>query len=220
MKKTLSLALAAVLALPLSAMASAPTVSWTNWTSGTAGSLTQNATPITVTYIGTNAGRDTTDAIYDHPASFTNVDVTNTPTMANGTIKLTGGAGSGTSTFHFSQAVINPYIELFSVGAGGSPVTINFLNGEHFTILSQGAGHWGGGTLTQSGDSVTGAEGNGLLQFTGSFTDISFTTPNFENYYGATVGAALVASVPEPETYAMMLAGLMLVGLVARRRKA
>jgi hypothetical protein len=30
---------------------------------------------------------------------------------------------------------------------------------------------------------------------------------------------AYIAAVPEPETYAMMLAGLGLMGLVARRRK-
>ncbi|MEG1324253.1 MAG: FxDxF family PEP-CTERM protein, partial [Janthinobacterium sp.] len=32
--------------------------------------------------------------------------------------------------------------------------------------------------------------------------------------------ASPVAAVPEPETYAMMLAGLGLVGFMARRRKA
>jgi len=31
--------------------------------------------------------------------------------------------------------------------------------------------------------------------------------------------SAFVASVPEPETYAMLLAGLVLVGWVGRRRK-
>jgi hypothetical protein len=112
--------------------------------------------------------------------------------------------------------VIDPLVAIWSVGQGGVPVTFNFDS--PFTILSQGAGHWGGGSLTQNGNSLTGVEGNGLLQFHGSYTDISFTTPNFENYYGITAGS-LVTAIPEPETYAMLLAGLGLMGFLVRRRK-
>jgi len=36
---------------------------------------------------------------------------------------------------------------------------------------------------------------------------------------GIANGVAAVAAVPEPETYAMMLAGLGLLGYMARRRK-
>jgi hypothetical protein len=39
------------------------------------------------------------------------------------------------------------------------------------------------------------------------------------NYLGAQNGAVNLAAVPEPETYVMMLAGLGLVGVAARRRK-
>jgi hypothetical protein len=39
-------------------------------------------------------------------------------------------------------------------------------------------------------------------------------------YYGLVSVPALVASVPEPETYAMLLAGLGVIGAIARRRKA
>ena len=36
---------------------------------------------------------------------------------------------------------------------------------------------------------------------------------------GKTLGVSLVSAVPEPETYAMMLAGLGLIGLAAARRR-
>lgn len=45
---------------------------------------------------------------------------------------------------------------------------------------------------------------------------------NFQNnyYYGNVSVPTPVASVPEPETYAMLLAGLGVIGAIARRRKA
>ncbi|WP_254504398.1 PEP-CTERM sorting domain-containing protein [Duganella vulcania] len=217
MKKIMKAAWILALAAPLAASAAAPTVSWTAWANLGNGSLTQNAQTIMVTYTGDTIGLDYSSNIYDVPSSFTNVEVTNTP-GSNGTILMMGGNAT-INSFHFSQAVIDPYIDVFSVGQGGTPVSFVFLNGS-LTILSQGAGHWGGGTLSSSGLTVTGVEGNGLLKFSGSYTDISFITPNSEYYYGATVGAGITVAVPEPETYAMLAAGLGLLAGLARRRKA
>jgi len=209
------LALIATLILnPAFAIASTDTASWTSW-SGTTGTFIQNGNSINVTYTGQYNWIDYTASIFnDVPTSFTNSIITNTP-GSNGTIAMTGG-DNGTNNIHFSHAVIDPVIALWSVGQNGLPVTFNFNT--PFTILSSGGGHWGGGTLTQNGNSVTGYEGNGLLQFNGTYTDIAFTTPNYEYYYGITVGG-LTSPVPEPETYAMLLAGLGLIGFMARRRK-
>ncbi len=44
------------------------------------------------------------------------------------------------------------------------------------------------------------------------------TGPNYSAIFGGW-GTALVTAVPEPQTYAMLLAGLSLLGLLARRRK-
>lgn len=194
------------------------TASWAVWL-GTSAAFTQNGSTVNVTYTGQLNSIDYNASYFNSvPTSFTSSEVTNTP-GSNGAIHMTGGT-SDVNTLHFSQAVINPLIAVFSVGQGGTPVTFNFLNNPSFVIASQGAGHWGGGLLTQNGNSVTGLEGNGLLQFNGSYTDIAFTTPVQENFYGFTVGAiANAAVVPEPETYAMLLAGLGLMGFIARRRK-
>ncbi|WP_235922999.1 PEP-CTERM sorting domain-containing protein [Rugamonas aquatica] len=218
MKKVMKAALALALAAPLAAFAAVPTVSWTAWSNGNSGTLTQNAQTVNVSYSGDTIGVDYNAYIYDVPSSFTSAEVTNTP-GTNGTILMSGGYAT-VNSFHFDKAVVNPYIELFSVGQNGVPVTFAFQGGA-ITILSQGGGHWNGGTLTQTGPlTISGEEGNGLLKFTGTYTDITFVTPNYEYYYGATVGAASIAAVPEPETYAMLLAGLGLVGAIARRRKA
>ena len=220
MKRNLVLIIGALIITPVQAVP-IDTASWTHWTSSTSGSFTQASHVINVTYTGNTLGVDYGSHIYNVPASFTNSEVTNTP-GTNGTLLMTGGTNQ-INGFHFSKAVVDPIIDLFSVGQSGAPVSFNFLNGATPSILSQGAGNWGGGLLTQNGTSITGWEGNGLLQFHGTYKDIYFTTPNYEFYYGATVGAIMAiaepaASIPEPATYALILGGLGLVGWTRRRK--
>jgi len=216
MNKLMQAVLGVAVAMPLQVFA-AGTVDWTHWSDSSTGTMTQGAQLINVSYSGDNYGLITEPGIYDHPASFTNSEVTNTPPDFQ-TIKLVGGTSS-VNTFTFDHAVVNPYIDLISVGQGGVGVNLVFVaDGSNLSILAQGPGHWGGGSLTQSGNVITGYEGNGLLKLNGSYTSISFYTPNAENYYGITVGAS-VAAVPEPETWGMLLGGLSVLGLLARRRK-
>ena len=57
--------------------------------------------------------------------------------------------------------------------------------------------------------------GNHSLVLTGDFThDVN----NPQSLTGTYYGALTVAAVPEPESYAMLLAGLGLIGMVTRRR--
>ncbi|MBK9444344.1 MAG: PEP-CTERM sorting domain-containing protein [Comamonadaceae bacterium] len=56
-------------------------------------------------------------------------------------------------------------------------------------------------------------------QSTISFRDSSLGTIEADGLLDR-VSVSAVSSVPEPETYAMMLAGLGLIGTIARRRRA
>jgi len=205
------------LATPLHAVPLPDTASWTAWTPDLTGSLTQNGNSVGVSYTGDQAGLDFDASYFDKPASFTNAEVSNTPQNL-GTVRMVGGAAT-VNSFHFSSPVIDPVIALFSVGQSGTPARFVFQDSPSFVIGAQGAGHWGGGSLVLSAPfTVSGVEGNGLLQFKGTYTDIRFSTPDFENYYGATVGA-MTSAVPEPQSLALMLAGLAAGAAVLRRQR-
>ena len=148
------------------------TASWASWGGTTTGTFTQNGSLITFTYTDESDSITTSGNIFDVPSSFTSPAVTYAP-VSNDTISMTGGNDS-INNLHFSQAVIDPLIVLWSVGQPNLPVTFNFRDHPSFSILSQGPGHWGvlDSSLVQNGYSVTGLEGNGLLQFHGTFTDL------------------------------------------------
>jgi hypothetical protein len=76
-----------------------------------------------------------------------------------------------------------------------------------------------------SGNTYVLASPDPLTQYSLSFTTAAggATSFSFHNHGGDNVGALLdnvsIAAVPEPETYAMLLAGLGALGFAARRRR-
>ena len=208
-------------------------VTWTSWnaaatglTTGTAsGTLTQpGQAPITISYTGDVLFAQTNGigTNYWAPSSpYTSLAVPNGPPNSD-IIALTGGRGTGTNTFTFSAPVVNPILSINSLGAPGSVVDYIFSN--PFDLLSQGTGYWGAGTLTQPQPNVLeGQEGDGTLRFDGTFSAISWNTPQYENWHGVTLGAAPAlspAAVPEPATpLALSVGGLLLGGLVLAKKK-
>ena len=88
----------------------------------------------------------------------------------------------------------------------------NFISGFQVELFSEGFTSFGVDTNPTDGFSFEGlGAGSYALQFAG------FSTSPV-GVYGGTVLAA-TAPIPEPETYAMLLAGLLFVGFVARRRQ-
>ena len=204
-------------ALACCAAASSAATTWTDWTASTANSASGTLGSTAVSFSGpiffaqTGGGTDFWTSGTPDPYS-----VTGRPTGTD-IVAIVGGPAT-TFSLKFSQAVVNPYFAGLSLGQpGGYFVSYDFDAAP--TLISSGQGFWGGCAtcLTVSGNSMIGEEGHGVVQFMGSFTSISWTVPVGETWHGFQVG---VNAIPEPETYALMLAGLGAVGFMARRRKS
>lgn len=204
-------------ALACCAAASSAATTWTDWTASTANSASGTLGSTAVSFSGpiffaqTGGGTDYWFSGTPDPYS-----VTGRPTGTD-IVAIVGGPAT-TFSLKFSQAVVNPYFAGLSLGQpNGYFVSYDFDAAP--TLISSGQGFFGGCAtcLTVSGNSMIGEEGHGVVQFMGSFTSISWTVPVGETWHGFQVG---VNAIPEPETYALMLAGLGAVGFMARRRKS
>jgi hypothetical protein len=160
--------------------------------------------------------------VADYPSwtptsSYVGGSVGNAPPQLGGILQLQGGATTPpTDTITFSHAVTNPVFAIWSLGQGGLTASFDFTSNEPFTIQAGGpSAEYGGQAITPSGSNVNGAEGNGTIQFNGTFTSISWTNPTHEYWYGFTVGSA----VPEVSTWAMIILGFAGVGFMSYRRK-
>ena len=191
--------------------------SWIDWTTLNTGTLTIGSTVVGVSMTGSSPlSLDNGTYFYDN-ASTGGV----APAGTYGGYQpsdMLQVANPSFFTLTFSQAVVNPYIALVSVGQWGVPVTYSFDS--TVSVLSSGGNYWGYTGYSVAGNQFTGSEFNGVLQLQGSFTTMNIAVGQPEFWHGFNVGSASVSAVPEPESYALMLAGLGLVGAMVRRRKA
>lgn len=215
-------------------------ISWTNWTAltpgssaGTAtGTMTTTSGTVTVTYTGQlQSGSQTTggggtqyfNPAGTHPFSASTYEngttVPNGPGDNPGFIQLIDGSATVENTLTFSTPVNDLFFSIISMGQGGESVTYDFGN-TPFTLATQGPGWWGGCNtcLVQSGNTLTGTEGDGTLIFNGPISSLSFTSNPGENWHGFTVGTQ--STVPEPGSMALLGTGLIgLVPMMRKRRK-
>jgi Protein of unknown function (DUF642)/PEP-CTERM motif len=150
-------------------------------------------------------------------------------TVSNGTVDIVGAG------FFSQYALSGNSIDLdgSSGDAGVLSRSFSLIAGNTYTALFDLSGNQRGGS-----ERVTVTFGSSVFTFSNlksntpwSTYEIEFTptasqvyTLSFANAGGDNIGAVLdnvtVTAVPEPETFAMLLAGLGLMGAVVRRRKA
>lgn len=215
-------ALAAAIAL-MGAPLSAQTV-WTEWTSaaaGTPGSAAGTLNGVVVSYSGevlSNTVVNGTTGFWNPSTSFVGGTVSVSPDSVGDIITL-GGSSTGTNTLSFASPIENPVFAIWSLGQPGGPASFTFDASPVFQVGGPNA-NFGGSSISVAGNVVSGTEGNGVVQFNGNVSGISWTnTPEF--FYGFTVGTAgsTTVPIPEPSTYALMLVGLAgLAGMVRRTR--
>ncbi|MGA2441525.1 MAG: PEP-CTERM sorting domain-containing protein [Tepidisphaeraceae bacterium] len=224
------LAVEAVATFPLSAAA----VDWTVWSSLTVGSPTGGAlgsinglpTLVNVSYTGEVLPSSYTGfgpppgglfPSWTPGTTFSGGSVGNSPSNL-GSIALSGGPATGVNTLNFSPAAIDPVMAIWSLGSAnlGTPAQFVFPLSESFTIEGGGPNtETGGGPITFfPPNDVFGIEGNGVIQFHGTYSSLTWTNPIFENDYAFTVGAEGV--VPEPASLGLM--ALVAFASLARRR--
>jgi hypothetical protein len=189
---------------------------WTDWTSSTVGSPSGGTASgaiiglgISVSYSGeVNPPRgDGAFPSWGPTSTFSGGFVSDAPSVSSGSIGFSGGSGV-VDTITFSQPVVNPVIAIWSLGNVGGIASMTFQTSQAISIECGGpsAEYPWGGSIYQTGNTIYGEEGSGVIEFHGTFTQISWIATDFPTT-SFTVGAPTV--VPEPTTSAIMLLGLL-----------
>ena len=204
-----------MLAALVSADAFAVPIHWNTWSSASSGSISAGST-VNVAFATTNFHADVPNYPSWSPSSTfaDGVMVDNGPAQANGIMQLDGDTAA-LNTLTFSVPVVDPVIAIWSLGQGGVEASFDFVGVAPVLVAGGSSAEYGGSSITVSGNTVSGREGNGTIQLIGTYSSIQWTNPTYEYWYGFNVGIADVrkTAVPEPGQLLLFLLGLgLLIG--------
>lgn len=190
--------LAALAFASTAALAHAGETAWIDWTTATTtttviGTLTLPSGIVEVKFSGPSLYFSLTapgSSDYWASGSPDAYAVTGEP-VGSDMLAFVGGTGTSVYKVTFSRPVTNPVMALMSLGRSGLPTRYVFT--QKPTLLSSGVGFFGGCAtcLKVSKKTLTGTEGHGVVQFTGTFSSISWQQPDYEYWHGLTLGASL-----------------------------
>ncbi len=182
---------------------------WADWTSGGPGGAsgtlalpTGGSVGVTFTGAVTNVITGSFPEPYWGPAgTYTATGISTPPPNRDG-IFVAGGAGTGTYTISFAEAVNDPVLAIASLGLTNAFRTENIQTSmrfdQPFEVLSNGPNYYAGGQFTNfisvpgTPNILYGTESSGVIRFRGSFTQITWTSPDAElNPFGTLVGTYL-----------------------------
>jgi hypothetical protein len=207
---------AAVIGLATPTLSAEPALAtlWTDWTSvtvGSPGSAVGTFGGITVTYNGEVISRTVTDGTFTGwvpDSSFVDGTVVTSSPREVGDIIGLAGEYTGINTVTFASAIVDPVMAIWSLGSPSLLRSFSSISETPTFVVGGPNGDYGGAAIIVSGNTVSGQEGNGVVQFTGTISSISWTnTP--ELWYGFTVGASESAPLPAPEPSSLALLGAM-----------
>lgn len=129
-----------------------------------------------------------------------NIGVEFVPWTYQGMVALTGG-NAMLNTITFSRPIRKPYLAIWSLGQPGLPAEFIFDQLPSDPDAGGPSFEYGGSSITRSGNTIWGEEGNGVIHFEGQYTSISWISPIYEDFYGFTVGIrfrSMPCGMPDP----------------------
>jgi hypothetical protein len=212
MRRLLIAGVSSLIVIGSASVAAADVITWTTWNSASTGT----AGGVAVSFAGPAVSLQQPYPSYTPTATFSDGSIVdNAPTPANGILQIFGGNDS-VQTLTFSDALVNPVFAIWSLGQRDN--TASFVFGQTPTFVSGGpSAEYGGTAIAVLGNTVSGQEANGTIRFIGTFTSLTWTNPQFEDWYGFNVGYQ--SAVPEPSTWVMMILGFAGIGFMAFRKR-
>jgi hypothetical protein len=195
-------------------------IHWTQWVNAMPGvpdwAWGTNAIGVCVSYNGEVQSLSNNYPSWEPWPTFSGGTVPNPPPSDYGSIGLFGD-NLGVNTIIFSKPVVDPVMAIWSLGSVDLTASFVFQTTNLIAIESGGpsAEFHVGTSITQIGNIIYGTEGNGTIQFHGTFTNISWTTPKCDCKpltVMFTVGVPSFSPELWPETPVIMPANVIFLG--------